>query len=526
MGEAFLKIKRKYLLAAILKSAVIGVACGLFAVGTLLLALKLSAVALAAGVYVLIGIGGALLAGGVSFLLLRPTDAKVARRLDTEYDLRERVQTALAYAQQSGELYELQREDTRATLRALQLKKPTFKQIWQYVFVGVTSLALLLTAALLPMRINASGESGAPPPPAWEELPFAVSAFQLARIEGLKEDVAGFPLGDSLKEQITGSLETLVTELKGAQSNGDMKGAVRSAVQSVDNACKAESSYFKLGSSLKNLARVDLAKVIAAGAETYRDVPMTSSKAVKDFYGARLDTTDTAIEEYLTDFTAHIKSAFTHDPAAASGILSGIHMGIILSNVSGSDALYLKLNDLTLLLDALLPEAIEAEPVYEGEGAEMHEVFTPAQRALMEKIDAAMGTFAYGLSDLLAEQSFRFAADAFVYASILDILGLSEEEYALPIGWNLLRQLGDEGGTDGGDDKTNSGGYGDGNVEYGSDDLIYDPDTGEYVPYGQLINKYYAIVNELLLEGRLTEEQANIIRAYFEMLLSGIKGES
>ena len=44
--------------------------------------------------------------------------------------------------------------------------------------------------------------------------------------------------------------------------------------------------------------------------------------------------------------------------------------------------------------------------------------------------------------------------------------------------------------------------------------------------YGQLINKYYAIVNDLLNEGKLTEEQASIIRAYFEMLFSGIKDKS
>ena len=102
-SNKFNTIKQKHVIGAVVKSAVCGLSLGLFAVGVLMLSLKLSAIMLAAWCYVLVGIGAAAVGGVAFFLLLfNPSDKEVAKRTDNDYELNERVQTSLEYADQSG----------------------------------------------------------------------------------------------------------------------------------------------------------------------------------------------------------------------------------------------------------------------------------------------------------------------------------------------------------------------------------------------------------------------------------------
>ena len=52
----------------------------------------------------------------------------------------------------------------------------------------------------------------------------------------------------------------------------------------------------------------------------------------------------------------------------------------------------------------------------------------------------------------------------------------------------------DVGNSGGGDDNSHGGGFGDGDQIYGSEDEVYDPVTGEYVKYGEILQRYYDIV--------------------------------
>ncbi|MCH5157172.1 MAG: hypothetical protein J1G02_04780 [Clostridiales bacterium] len=529
MKERFAQLKRRYVLATILKSVVVGVACGLTAVGVTLLALKLSALNIHAGYYALIGAIAALIAGGVAYLAWLPTDVKVAKKLDTEYALNERVQTALAYQGESGDIFALQRDDTASVLNGLKIRKITFKQVWKYLLVGVLSVALVVVAVVIPARAVNGGNVNPPTPPptpGWEELPFTVSQAQLERLQEVIEHVNSFELEQSLKESITATLGKLIEELPTVTSNGDMQYVTLSAIRTVDNSCKNVTSYYKIGTSLINMGRADLAKVIAAGAETYKNAALTDSSGVTSFYKNRVDLSDENMAKPLEQLLSATSEAFLHDVETANGIVSSIHLAIILSNVGANDALYLTLNDLTIALDEILANYTPTATVDGEDGQESNgdEELTPEQQALVAKLSETFRVFGYNLSDLLADQAYIFAVDKYVKNAVVEILGLTAETGAnVSIGYDLTSLVNSTGGLPDDDENLSGGGYGEGDTKYGSDDLIYDPDTGEYVPYGQIINKYYAIVNELLNEGKLSEEQANIIRSYFEMLLSGIK---
>ena len=83
-----------------------------------------------------------------------------------------------------------------------------------------------------------------------------------------------------------------------------------------------------------------------------------------------------------------------------------------------------------------------------------------------------------------------------------------------------------EGSTDNKDEQDGSseGGVGEG-ATYGSKDLVLDPLTGNYVEYGTLIDKYYAVMTAKLESGSYTEKQKEMIKNYFALLYSGIEKE-
>ena len=81
---------------------------------------------------------------------------------------------------------------------------------------------------------------------------------------------------------------------------------------------------------------------------------------------------------------------------------------------------------------------------------------------------------------------------------------------------------GDKGDKEDDDDKggVNDGGIGEG-ATFGSEDYVLDPISGKYVKLGELINRYYDLMDEKLENGSYTEEQKEIIRKYFALLYSG-----
>lgn len=497
MGDSFAKIKHKFTVAAIVKSIVVGVCCGLVAFGALLLATKLNGETRKAWVYVVTLLAVTLPVGGLTYLLLRPTDYKLAKRLDHDYNLRERVQTALAYSSSSGEMVDAQREDTSQTLANLRLRKPTFKQMWQYCVLAVLAVALAVTSIAIPDKTDGTQPETPAPTPTWTELPFELSATQRMAIEGLFDndgDVSYLDyLGHELQADVTVALEQLIEELDAATTNGQMETAVKKAVKAVDDAVKGACSYYVTGVALLSRNSNDMAQALAYGVEYYKNINLTTNAEVRDFYQIKGENTD--LELSLT--------------------LDTIHEAVValVGNGVGSEAKEYVNNIMTALnvvdLQDGLCDTLEQFCL---------EISSPLTS---QQLENAFANFAMKLSDELSVQAYSFVVDKYI-ASTLDVwFSVENTSLAATIGWNLKGLIPVEG--DSGDGKENGGGYGEGGNKLGSDDLIYDPVSGEYVPYGELINRYYAIVNSLVNEGLLTEQQARVVQAYFEMLFSGIK---
>ncbi len=127
MSVKFSKIKRTQLLRAVVTAVSAGLSAGFLAVGAVLLAWKLGAFSLsagaAAGICAGICVGVAALIGLPLFFALRPSDEKIARRLDAEHGLNEKIQTMVEYGNREGEMVALQRADAAERLERLPAKK-------------------------------------------------------------------------------------------------------------------------------------------------------------------------------------------------------------------------------------------------------------------------------------------------------------------------------------------------------------------------------------------------------------------
>ena len=68
-----------------------------------------------------------------------------------------------------------------------------------------------------------------------------------------------------------------------------------------------------------------------------------------------------------------------------------------------------------------------------------------------------------------------------------------------------------------------TGGAISGGTEYGSDELIYDPYTNTYLPYGEVLDRYYALMIGSVDSGNYTEKEREALMKYFSILYGGFE---
>ena len=469
MGEGFKKLKRKYLQGVLIKSALLGVSCALIAAGASLLACKLASISLHAGYCVLIAIGAALIGGGITFLVLKPDDKKLAVRLDTEYNLNEKVQTAVAFAGESGAIVEMQREDADARLKNLPKAKFEFAKIWQYFVIAVISLVFIFTGAFVP----AKSEENAPANPPIVDPPFALAEEHKIKLNQVIENVGKSELDGDTKTAVTAEIYSLIDDLEEVGLESEMKTVVEAALASVKFEIIKTTSYKQIATALNASGESELAQIIVSAIGIYRRFPIVDFADVDRLKFSQ--GVDDATDGQFTALFERLGEDLGNTPLTVKGAL-------IASAISQEDGLYVALN------------AFAEEVSDYGEQDRL--------------------TFRYNLCDELAGQVYKLGMNKYVTNRVRTVFGLeipADDAFTLNGG----------GSSDDDQQQDNGGGYGSGNVLYGSDDEVYDPDSGEYVPYGELLNKYYAIVQELMRSGEMTEEQANVVREYFEILFSG-----
>lgn len=502
MGEGFKQVKTKYMWVAAIISALLGLSFGGIALGAQLLLNKLVGMPFRWLYCILICLAFALVGGGVAFLLLYPRDKKLAKELDNVHGLNEKVQTALACKNEQGEVVEMLQSDTDARLHNLQ--KLTFGQwlkhnmnrIWACFVVVPLAVGITVGGLVAPSIITDPDDEQSNPS---EDEPFAVTDEQLDAVQALIIDVNASELTDESKTLVVESLNRLFNNLLFAETYGEMTGYVNSTINSVERTIKQPLSYKALANALGSVAQNEIAKMIADGVQVYKNYTIVTYSDVEYFYIERTTAVEGVVQQQITEWLEALADSKDKvddteqddEETTQQTISASIATALGLSQVNEKDGLR------SILYEFARNVALSNNVVDNNSALKLE----------------------IGLTNELAEQTYLLAMNKYVTNSLRRTFDLD-----IPADEDFVPTYSEETNKNEGEGNT-QGGYGKGDMLYGSDDLVYDPSTGEYVTYGELLNDYYAIVDALLRDGTLTEEQQAILRSYFEILFSGIAEE-
>ena len=460
MGEGFKKFKKRATLSAILKSAIVGVFCALLAIGLALLIVKAKGVRKEWYLYVIAG-ACALCAGfGVTFLFTVQGDKKLAKRIDGDYALNEKVQTMVEFSGQEGAILGLQRKDANETLKNLPRKKPSFKRIWQYIAVSVVGCAVFVTGVIFPSRYT----------PTIPADGFEIDPWQSVALSQLVAEVNGSELEEKVKTPVSEALGTLLEELKSENSGSSMRRKVTETVKTTDEAVIAANTYRDIATAMHE-AEVreklnSFKSAIIKAAEAHGDrSKITSIQSVSEIAEKSEENIGAALGVFVKAFETSVNDCAANDKLA--GVVADFRGALNLS--MDDETLYEKMQNDTLYL-ALSEFSSNLGGVEEGYKGE-------SLSNLRQYVQEACESFVSAAQDPLATQCYNNAMDAYVRNRLAEIFKVHFDDFA---GLNLTDGSDDDGSDD--DNKGNTGGAGD-NENVGNDEKVFDPVNEEYLRF-------------------------------------------
>ncbi len=524
-------MRKKYLTVAIAASCILGVCLGVALTCALAVIFKTCGINVHWAVYIPVAL--ALSAGSAVpfFLLLRPDDKRIAKKLDKDFSLNQKVQTMVEFANVEGDIHVLQREQADEALGAVAKKRVDLKWLLKFSFIPVIAAAMLFAGIFVPAKKAAEY---VPPP-------FTATPAHKVALESLIEDVEEkSSLDTGLKAFIGLELRGLVDMLEEAEYQSTMKGAVISAVHNIDSLIADTNTYLKIDAELKvEEVLQPFSAAVVNGVVNYKNYSnLTSMRMVGEREADAEDRIESVLEIWKSSYLAEY--APKADGATVGTPLPVEQAAIKLEDFA--DALIASLEEYAAQLEsqpALFAEDGESDALYDcltalAEKLKEHAVSGSGNDTLYyNNIDGYLTGFITGAKVPLAKQSYNCMMDDYLRNALSRIFGISRSEF----GSNAHvapSPTQSEKDPSGGKEETN-GGYGDGKHEYGSNDEILDPDSGEKKKYGDLIDpsnenggtfydKYYNRAMEYLNDPDKSPppEVAAYIRQYFTYLNNGM----
>lgn len=497
MSEIFLKFKKRLTAFRIIKSAISALSAGLLTSGISLALIRLAILSAEPFVAIFIGVGGAALSFALCFFLTGRTDISLARELDTDFDLNDRVQTMIEFSDRSGEMILLQRQDAEGQLAEIPLKNYKFKRLWIYLTALLVSAAVLVVGFIVPDRRGYISPT---------VTPFSLSALQERSLTELIDNIRESDMEEEFKTPTVNELTDLLEVLRVTDTEDDMITAVTKSMAVISDITYRSSTTTELLTGLWNSGDVylrHLAKALAKSSWDYDDWSGFGDEMVA--YKAVL------MGDNETDEDAIIGAERVK--AAISGMNGKLPGALAASGVGTDDGLYSAIyrmfRDETYGLSLILTEidSLSDDQVRAAIGAD---------------IDASGGELYAALVVNLTNASWGEEA----MEKLEDLFTVPDPKAERPDfythDWAINVGQGSDGDV-GGSEVESGGGGGGGGVSYGSDDLVLDPLTGKIVKYGDIIKKYNEKMFAMLESDLYTEEQKAAIRKYFELLYSGLE---
>ena len=478
MPNGFTQIKKHLWISAIWKSSLLAISLGTLTSALYILMQKIFTNSVSLPIPIISGAGCAVVAFAVTFLSLMPTDKRLAKRLDRDLALGEKAQTMLQHKDDTGLMIEIQREDTNARLIELAPVFTKPKRLYMNFVAPVLAVAILLPSILLPLKATEE-----PPAPDTSEPIIEATDWQKTAVAELIEYVRASKLEDEAKTPVIASLEELLLYLDTDYTEGDLKGYVVTVI-------------------------IDINSVIV-GINTFDEISLaltaSENEYVKPLAAALGSLNALTVKQELE----HIKSYIQREQIAAFAA----DMLTLLNTVAPVEG--------DVMLPSLLTFAQRYKTIAEG-------MDSYTDTWINNNISSANETLYSAISVEMQLQKDNDTIRKYVIRRLVTIFDIPDEMLPDDIKMNLGGS-GDDyeyGDSDEDKDETlNSGGLGDGNQLFGSNDTVYDPVTNTHVPYGEILNAYYAKVTEQLLAGGVSDTLAEFMRSYFDSLYDGSKND-
>ena len=417
-----------------------------------------------------IGVAVAVLASVLLYFVFNPSDRRLARRLDSLYGLDEKVSTMVEFKDNPGAFYGLQREDAEEKLSSALVRAMRSRTLLSGIITLAVSVCLIVTAIVVPVR--AESES---------------------------------PIDEFDKQWILASLDEIIDTL---ERNRFMDAGLRDFA--VDE-LTALAEFVEESSLFSEMKAEAINKIISID--------------------ARLDKTNTAV--------------LIGERFRASSDKDLVNLGDSLVNLSGSGTknAIIKLGESLQEMDYDSIDFIAAEmsSYLSASGVSIDDSVLVIFKALTvemqngskKDIESAVELAGKSIGDSISIQNLNASSVSKAISDVSELFGITQSdldaegvEVVLPDRDSAQQSPEDDGDTKEPDASMGSGGLGTGDVIYGSDDMIYDPYRNTYVPYGILINDYFAKVNEKITDGKVSDEEAKLFDSYFGILLGAKKEEN
>ncbi len=505
MGDNYLNLKRKILTQIIAKAALLGLSLGLLVASAIALVQKLTIEEIGVTLCILVGLAVLVVASGAFLLINYPTEKKIAKTLDERLALKEKVQTMLAYKENKGPIYQLQREDTDKSLVGAKIKAFGYKSIIAFILCILLGIGMIVAVNLIPDTVE--------PPVEIPEVPFEITEIQIAAIEELIAYVNASETEEPFKANTVTALTTLLDELKTVTNITERDVALDKAIDTIYSETGLSSSAIEI---INELWKTDNASSkLLAKAINYYDWPKLDEwdKFVAKISEVRASFNYTHPDGEELDEQKRLEATKQLYAMTSEKIITAL----TASKISDEDELYI-----------VLLRLATANEVDEEFGTRVYGLQTLSElidtlgyKDAQRELDATFTVLNNEIYKVLSQHQINTDTGEYAMTKLSVLFDYPLPKFERP-------QLIDSSTEDSGSDDNssgNSGAIGEG-TEYGSDDLVYDPFTNTYVEYGVILDKYYALMFGKLENGEYTDEEKLAMEKYFDILYGGFDEEN
>ena len=472
--KSYIKFKKKIVLEVLIKTLAISLSLGLISFSVPFLYYKTKGIEYNLLYLILISIGVCLVTFGLLFLILKPNDVKVAKRLDKELKLNEKVQTMIEYKDKDELMISVQREDTLNILSKTSIKNISMKFGILFFIIIILSMSLTVTSLVIPGYeepehvhefIDGVCSCGK-----FEEVEpdYNLDNWTVKAILELIEEVKKSSMNDELKQKYISKLNGLITDLETITSEKDVKALVESTIKYIE----VELDKVNTNNEVYTILKESNFNVILQIALQINLLKPNELKLLLESVIITISGSSPAINELRPEFLDLLTE----------------------SNLDKEDNLY---KALVTYADAI-NNCADKDPSVD----------------VNDRVIEAVRNNLQPIVDEITYQAENKRVAVVVIDGLEAIFKLNDVEIEDS---EIDKLPGNEEDDNKHNNQSGQGGLGTGDYLFGSDDLFFDPEKG-IIKYGDVYFEYYGDLLSKFEDGTLPEELREFFDYYFGIL--------